>query len=1053
MFSDVGFGGANAHAILEEYGLPTSSSSPEDEKSSTSFSPFVFSALTETSLVVLLEKYSEILKTRPHGINASDLAWTLHTRKSQLPTRVSFSAGTIQQLSAKIDNKLAAAKKNADTTIGTRTSGKNATPRILGVFTGQGAQWPAMGARLIQSSDFVRQRIQDLEESLATLPPADRPAWSLREEMLAGADTSRIADAALSQPLCTAIQVVLVDLLQTAGVSFASVVGHSSGEIGAAYAAGFVSAHDAIRIAYYRGLYARLAGNTNNGQKGAMLAIGTSLEEAQELVNLQAFKGRVAVAAHNSSSSVTLSGDADAIVHVKKLLDEQKKFARLLKVDTAYHSHHMLPCCDIYVDALRTCGIQVNGDRNNTCTWFSSVAPSTKGMEPLQELQDIYWKENMANTVLFADAVNNAISSDEQINLVLEIGPHPALKGPAMQSISNVRANPIPYSGVLSRGNDDVEAFSDALGFLWTHLGSKAVDLQSFDKAVTRQPRSQKLVVDLPSYQWDHGRVHWSESRRSKKIRGRKEAPHELLGVLSPESNSHDMRWLNVLKVSEISWMEGHQLQGLVVFPAAGYISMAIEACRSLAGNKTVELFEVHDLSIPRAVTFEEGDASGVETLTTLTAIERHADQTITADFSIYSAPNVSTGSDHDLELVASATVKIFLGKPDLATLPCISTVEDYNMSEVDPDRVYAMFSELGYGYTGSFRGLSSIKRRLNLATALVDTYAYSDDESTFYLVHPSMLDVAIQSSMLAYSSPGDERLWSLHVPTNIRTIRVNPEVCNSLPTSGSRVPISTTLDDNSDLFSASIDMFGEDGQQGMIQVEDLVLNPFAPATEAEDRWMYSSTTLDVAFPDVSSFVNSTSSHTPVDEVEVATACERISYYYMRKWKSEITDDEWANSSQPHHQHLLDLVNYTLSRASSGQHPTLRKEWTNDSVEDIEVLISKQLGDITTRLILDVGEKMPAVIRGQYNILEHLESNGHLEDYYSRRHGADRSRSILARMAMQITRRYPHAKMLEIGKTCRLVAIFRAVSYNVQTELTFFRSWTRRGYEAYPRSH
>lgn len=234
---------------------------------------------------------------------------------------------------------------------------------------------------------------------------------------------------------------------------------------------------------------------------------GISWEDAQELVNLQAFTGRLAVAAHNSSAGVTFAGDAAAIVHAKKLLDEQKKFASLLTVDTAYHSHHMLPCGDPYVNALRGCGIRSNHDRETTCTWFSSVIPSAKSMEPVQKIQDEYWRDNMTNAVLFSDAVKNAVSSDEQINIVLEIGPHPALKGPAMQNIADVWPNPLPYSGVLSRGNDDVEAFSDALGFVWTLLGAKAVDLQSFDKAVTGESRSHKLVVNLPSYQWDHRKI------------------------------------------------------------------------------------------------------------------------------------------------------------------------------------------------------------------------------------------------------------------------------------------------------------------------------------------------------------------------------------------------------------------------------------------------------------------------------------------------------------------------------------------------------------------
>ncbi|KAF7590502.1 hypothetical protein BBP40_002799 [Aspergillus hancockii] len=112
-----------------------------------------------------------------------------------------------------------------------------------------------------------------------------------------------------------------------------------------------------------------------------MLAVGTSLEDATEVIELDAFIGRVVVAAHNSPASVTLSGDADVIVEVNTVFKEKKKFTRLLKVDTAYHSHHMLACGDVYVKALRACKVEVNRNRDTSVTWYSSVTGG-EVMEP-----------------------------------------------------------------------------------------------------------------------------------------------------------------------------------------------------------------------------------------------------------------------------------------------------------------------------------------------------------------------------------------------------------------------------------------------------------------------------------------------------------------------------------------------------------------------------------------------------------------------------------------------------------------------------------------------
>lgn len=329
-----------------------------------------------------------------------------------------------------------------------------------------------------------------------------------------------------------------------------------------------------------------------------------------------------------------------------------------------------------------------------------------------------------------------------------------------------MRTSSVPYTGVLSRGKDDVEAFSDALGFVWSFF-PRMVDFQSFEKKFTgNKSRQPQLVTGLPKYQWNHARTHWTESRISRKMRQRKSGPHEILGFESPNSNSHDLRWLNVLKPSEISWLDGHQLQGQIIFPAAGYVAMALEASRSLVGDKSVELFELHNLAIPRAITFEDGDSNGVETLVALTSAQHHKNS-VTADFACYSTPVLSTGSGKEMELMARGTVHIIFGTPDVAAL-CCTPAEEYNMVSFDIDSFYKSLAELGYGYHGPFKTISSMKRRLNQSSVLIDSYSYTDDDQSKYLVHPSTLDVAFQSSILAYSAPGDGRLWTLSVPTSI---------------------------------------------------------------------------------------------------------------------------------------------------------------------------------------------------------------------------------------------------------------------------------------------
>lgn len=996
-----GFGGSNAHAILEEY-RPSTPAALEASEPLSPFTPFVFSAVSEASLVAQLQAYSEYLDATP-DVNPVDLAWTLQARRSQLPFKVAFSAGTIDELRIKIDAKLAPLKQNPGVAVGTRANIKGEA-HVLGVFTGQGAQWPSMGAELIRTFPWVRRRVEQLEANLNSLP--DRPEWSLVEEMLKGDDTSRIAEAALSQPLCTAIQVVLVDLLKAAGVTFSAVVGHSSGEMGAAYAAGFLSDCDALRAAYYRGVVAKLAGNSTTGQKGAMLAVGTSWEDAQELVNLRAFKGRISIAAHNSSASVTLSGDADAIAHAKRVFDEEKKFARALKVDTAYHSHHMYPCGEAYVSALQACGVQVKKDRDASCSWFSSVTPNEKPIEPSAALSATYWKDNMQNAVLFADAVKNAMASDPRIAYAIEVGPHPALKGPAIQNIADVQTGNFPYTGVLSRGKSDVQSFSDALGFIWTLLGSRGVSFAGYQHLLSGPDTKAKLVHGLPSYRWNHNRVHWQESRKSRQTRGRKQPPHELLGVRDPDSNDREIRWQNVLKVSEIPWLEGHQLQGQCVFPAAGYCAMAIEAARIMAAGKDITVLELHDLTIPRAITFEDDTNAGVETVFSLTSIATVGKVT-TANFALYSCP---TSAEHnELELMASGSIKVEFGEPDLKALAS-TPLSSSNMAPVETDRFYDSLSKLGYGYYDNFRGMSSLKRRFNQSSVLVDSYPYSTTESTVYLVHPTWLDVSFQASMLAFSAPGDERLWSLHVPTSIRSIRINPEVCSSLPLSQKKLHVTSSLA-NTDDFAASIDIFNDDGSLAMVQVEDLEIKPFAPATEADDRRLFSYTKIAHASPEGSSIPQG--AKPTAEQAELAVLCERVSLHYLRKWKAEITDEDWAKG-QPHHAALREYMNHMLSLVEQGRHPTMKKEWLNDTPESVQALTS-QVDSVDITLLCAVGENIPAAVRGDTTILEHMLPNNLLDDFYKQGLGFAIYNTFLARMLEQFVHRYPHARILEIG--------------------------------------
>ena len=326
-----GFGGTNAHAIIESWDRAYDRYASQSHPGGL----IVLSANSAKALAAKASQLASYLRQHP-DTDLGRLSRTLFQRADFL-FRAAFSATSAEQLAEKLEARSEALKKTARIPL----IPKSLPPRIFGVFTGQGAQWATMGSELYEASPVFRKTMDRLQHSLDTLPDGDRPDWTLIDELAAPKETSRVGMAAISQPICTALQIALVDVLYAVGVEFAAVVGHSSGEIGAAYAAGYLDARTAIRIAYYRGFHSGLAQGPD-GKRGKMMAVGLGLESASAFCSQSG--GKLKVAASNSLTSCTLAGDAVAIDEAKERLDQDKTFARVLAVDTAYHSHHMLPC-------------------------------------------------------------------------------------------------------------------------------------------------------------------------------------------------------------------------------------------------------------------------------------------------------------------------------------------------------------------------------------------------------------------------------------------------------------------------------------------------------------------------------------------------------------------------------------------------------------------------------------------------------------------------------------------------------------------------------------
>lgn len=892
-----------------------------------------------------------------------------------------------------------------------------------------------MGREMMRRSTPFRQSLEKSEKALRSLQ--DGPSWSLLEELAAEPDSSRVSQARFSQPLCTAVQIALTDLLHAVGVRLDAVVGHSSGEIGAAYAAGVIDAKHAVGIAYYRGLVADLAQGTD-GQGGGMMAVGMSYDAAASFCSQPGFRGRISVAASNSPTSVTLSGDSDAIWEAKQLMEATKTFARILRVETAYHSHHMRCCEAKYLSYLRQLDIRIRTPRPG-CVWFSSVYPRamTPHRDQLDQLKDQYWIDNMSQAVLFSQAVQCALETAGPFALALEIGPHPALKGPVNQICKSpstpgmdcIDTPSMSYAGCLERGSRDTDVLSNALALVWSHLGPSNLNLDVWNSGLSRPAAPKpRMLNNLPTYSWHHDQPYWHESRSSRNYRLGQHTPHELLGRLR-ETCRQEMTWRNFLRLEELPWLRGHVFQGQVVFPGAGYVSMAVQAAMAFAQERgaDVGLVEVRDMTIFRALVIEE-DTPGVEMLFTVKERERSAEEdstagendmmTIQADFTTYACSD-----QRNMSKCSQGCLLIHLAKS--ASLPHsrLLSTNDGGLPSLDVAKFFSVVSGLGITYEGPFRALKSIERARGNARA---TASWSTgDLGHEHLLHPAVLDVAFQVGFASFLSMAEKAMGTTHLPAHVRSVVVDVSRLEARGTehhhhntSGEQedeICVASQLVGKGDgsMIEVDIDVHGPKSTASRsIQIEGLTFKSVGAPLALDDRLLFSKTVwgadaaAGIAAPEPRKLER--------DEIEYIDAVERTALFFLRTLQ-EGTPPEDIESFKPQHQALFRGIDLLIAPIREGRHSTIKKSWLNDTREVIEQFAKRYDGSVDLALLTAVGENLPKAVRGQTEILEHMLQGNLLGRLYTEGRGFAICNEYAAHFMRQISFKFPKARILEIG--------------------------------------
>ena len=427
-----------------------------------------------------------------------------------------------------------------------------AAPKLGFVFTGQGPQWYAMGRELIETEPRFREVVQEIEGHFIGVA-----GWSLLEELSRPEAESRVSDTRIAQPAIMAIQIALVELWRQHGVEPAGVVGHSIGEVAAAYTAGALTLEQAVQVIFHRS-----RGQHAATGKGKMLAVGVSLPEAEALI--AGVADRVSIGAVNGPRSIALSGDEEPLQEIARKLEEAEIFNRFLSVNVPFHSHHMEPLKDELIGSLSALVPAAAAT-----PLYSTV---TGRMETGLHLVSDYWYANVRAPVYFSPALERMVS--DGYDLFIEIGPHPALSSGAEELFQSMGAAASIHPSIR-RKEPEKNRFLQTLGALFCR--GHALDWDRIYPGAVK-------VEDLPRYPWQL-RSFWFETstHRSQRL-GHK--AHPLLSEHRDSGLGKDNHAFDLLLDRHADpYLDDHRVNDIIIFPATGHLEIATAAAAKAFGG------------------------------------------------------------------------------------------------------------------------------------------------------------------------------------------------------------------------------------------------------------------------------------------------------------------------------------------------------------------------------------------------------------------------------------------------------------------------------------
>jgi acyl transferase domain-containing protein/acyl carrier protein len=721
--SSFGISGTNVHMIVEE--------APAEEASlaipsggETPVMALVVSARGENGLRAQAERLSGWLAPRPE-LSMVDVGWSLVSSRAALERRAVVIGGDREALLSGLD-AVARGERPDGVAVADAQPGKP-----VFVFPGQGSQWDGMALGLLDSAPVFARSIGACDEALSRYVD-----WSL-EDVLRGAEGAPgLERVDVVQPALFAVMVSLAALWRSYGVQPSAVVGHSQGEIAAAYVAGALSLDDAARVVVAR---SRVVADELAG-RGGMASVALAVADAESL--LDRWAGRLSVAAVNGPTSVVVSGDVAALEELLEVCEGDGVWVRRIPVDYPSHSAAVETVRERLITELASIRPQ-----SGTVPFVSTV--TAEGLDTAR-LDGTYWYRNLRERVRFEDVVLELI--EDGTDAFLEMSPHPGLAVAIAAAADGAGAGDrVVAVGSLSRGEGGLQRFVGSLGEAYVH--GVEVDWSTlYDGSGARR-------VDLPTYAFQRDRYWLTAPTATGDLTaaGLKAIDHPLLRTGQRLAGADEWLFTGSASRAEHGWISDHVLLDTVVLPGTAFVEIAA-AAGEVVGCDTLEeltfespLVLADGESVQLQVRMEGSDPSGRRPF----AIYSRRDDDAQADgegWTRHAGGEVGTrAQDERSELVARLEEEAW--PPEGA-------------EELDVEAIYDRLTDMGFAYGGSFIGVRAAWRRGDELFAEVALDDENADEAERYRIHPALFDTAMHGvvALLGEREDGAGRMlfhWS----------------------------------------------------------------------------------------------------------------------------------------------------------------------------------------------------------------------------------------------------------------------------------------------------